>query len=168
MPKARSIMKANAVASVCLFIPATAVGLAMWSQASPPAYAVFAMFVALASVTSFKLCSDALRVLKCEDSLFIGEEGIRLHWRHQSQVSAGEHNFVLFGDIEAIFPNINSNLPYVSLVLKDGRVLEIDKDYVTNLLGFLDSISDRAMIVTERDVLLRPKERWYVRCRSHK
>jgi len=170
MPTAREIVRENVAGSILFLISVIGFAALLLARSSfqTNIYGVILILLILVpgGLAVATMLSLALRVPKCEDELIITEEGIQLHWRTISMARRGEHNFIPFESVAMVFPNLNRNLPYITLLLEDGDAIETDKSYVEDLLGFVSRLSQKTRVEVSRDRILNVKERWFVRCRS--
>ena len=167
MPTARNMIANNIGIAALVMLGAVAL-VAVVFRSNPYSILLVLLILIPAGYISFRALSDALKIVRCEDELVLKDEGIQLHWRQLSKAASKDHNFIPFEEIAAAFPNLNKGLPYLTLLLRSGEKLEIDKAYIVDLVGFISQLSEKVTIETADDMLLNTQERWYVRCCSEK
>jgi hypothetical protein len=130
-----------------------------------PEYLVFLVLTVPALLFGVQLVRESRRANRVIGDLRIYENGILLHWRTLEQARKNEENFVPFSDIDELY--MNPSLGYVTL--RGSRIgrLEIEKDFVSDMLHFEEILGDLVKIKRSTERLL-DEERWYVYCLARK
>jgi hypothetical protein len=162
----KSIMRNQIEMILVLFGVSTVAGAtAFYNYQALPAFLVLGIPSILFGIY---IVNNMIKHSKILGDLKVYENGIVFPWRTLKQAKEKKENFLFFDDIDEIYLNVKKNLEYITVRTLTRGNLDIDKNFVPDIIEFANVLEKKVKVYDLKDFPLSKQERWHVRCMAEK